>query len=387
MISLLSVSFAMWSQMAVGIQFARTQETCPKTDGCARPGTLFGIGDNSAKVITKDPFSGVYFGRQMQETNVLQVAAGEKFQVVLQRDNILEFKGKIVSRKWINDDQVTGSVKVQGSIGDVRRAYAGTNFMYFQLMNGSWMSAGDNSEGQLGLGYSGGVEVTPRVVEDLEGLDISQVSLGFHMVAFVLSNGSALAVGDNGNGQMGLNDYENRLRITLLPVDNIASATAGIDNLYLVTRTGFVGVAGSNGWGELCLDSDESAVKKFEWIFLHGQTIVAVAAAPFKALFLTDSGDVYMCGIKPETGVYPYYDGISKIEDLSNVRHITASATFDVAVSCDGTVKVRGGAIGKQLQEEDAKRKKRRWAIVPGLENVACAVSGPLSQQAYFITD
>jgi len=251
------------------------------------------------------------------------------------------------------------------------------------------LSAGQNRDGQLGLGPSNGYVQTPQLVEALEGLDIVHAALGDDHAIFVLANGSALGVGDNTDGELGLGNKVDQWIPMRLPVEGVRWAAAGEDFSILVLRSGRVLVAGENNDGQLGLGPDAGTgdVLTFTENTLLPPHVVSAAAGDDHALFLMEGGYVFGSG-QNEYGEL----GIENVSDqptpvwvpVEEVRQVVAGNYFTVFVKCDGSVFATGANSDGQLglgsfQDQFAPVR------VPSLESVICADSGPDSEHVLYL--
>lgn len=123
---------------------------------------------------------------------------------------------------------------------------------------------GLNNMGQLGNGSTGNTAVPTQVA--LPSNTATAIAAGYlHSVA-ALSNGSALAWGDNTYGQLGVGSAPDELANskTPLPVSlgsgvQVTQVAAGVGHTLLLTNTGGVLAAGDNSVGELGIDGQLSS--------------------------------------------------------------------------------------------------------------------------------
>jgi len=343
-----------------------------------------GAGENANLpngALTMDRFNEVWLPRSIQQEPVRQAVSGDDFGIIVQFDNTTTFMGLVLGEEEI------------ASLSAVRRAFAGENFAYFELLNGSWLSAGDNDDGELGLGFSGADLVTmPRLVQGLEGLEVRQAALGDEHALFVLTNGSVIGVGDNSDGELGLSNTQDQTVPVRLPVEGVRfAAAAGEDFSLLVLEDGTVLAAGENDDGQLGLGPEAGTqdVRIFTAIPGLPRHVVAAAAGDDFSLFLTYDGYVYGAGENDdgELGIPGTESRAAPVRiPIEIVRQVEAGDDFSVFVLCDGTVFATGAngngqlGIGSLVDQFEPVQ-------VPYLENVRCADVGPDSEHVYYLME
>jgi hypothetical protein len=88
--------------------------------------------------------------------------------------------------------------------GSVANIFAGWRFT-FAIAGGIVKAWGQNTNGQLGVNYKNGYELSPVTVTALAG-DVTSISGGRYHACALASDTSVYCWGLNGNGQLGTND-------------------------------------------------------------------------------------------------------------------------------------------------------------------------------------
>lgn len=145
----------------------------------------------------------------------------------------------------------------------------------------------------------------PTLISSLD--NIKSVSCGEFTTAFITHSGKLYVCGYNGQGQLGIDDT-NTDRTVYEPIkipqlgkkgNAVIQVSCSANHTVILTISGQVFTCGGNNFGELGLGwfSKDRLVYK-PTIIPHMNNIVQIATSEFRTLMLTDTGDVYMCGIE-----------------------------------------------------------------------------------------
>jgi len=117
-------------------------------------------------------------------------------------------------------------------------------------------NAGDNSQGQLGLGFSFRATNLANIINST-GKTPTQIACGTNHTIVLMSDGTMFGTGGNGNGQLGVGDAGIRSDLTQMtnfPVGKSVSQIACGDSHTIVLMTdGTIYATGNNGSGQLGL--------------------------------------------------------------------------------------------------------------------------------------
>jgi alpha-tubulin suppressor-like RCC1 family protein len=166
---------------------------------------------------------------------------------------------------------------------------------------GKVYAAGWNSGGQLGLGdakyYNGFTEVS-----SLGGKNIIAITAGYAHSLVLGSDGKVYAAGDNSEGQLGLGDKNNRnifTEVSSLGGKNIVAIYAGYTHSLALGDDGKVYAAGHNSEGQLGLGDSGYGTDRnsfTEVSSLNGKRIIAISAGIYHSLAIDSDGKVYATG-------------------------------------------------------------------------------------------
>ncbi|MEM5820645.1 MAG: DUF2341 domain-containing protein [Candidatus Aenigmatarchaeota archaeon] len=130
---------------------------------------------------------------------------------------------------------------------------AGTYHTCALLSNGSIMCWGSNWAGQLGLGYTSYSEQTPKQVIGID--NAIAISTGAFHTCALLSNGSIMCWGDNTAGQLGLGYTSDPIPYPqqVIGIDNAIVISSGAYHTCALLSNGSIMCWGYNGHGQLGL--------------------------------------------------------------------------------------------------------------------------------------
>ena len=129
---------------------------------------------------------------------------------------------------------------------------AGAYSSYARLSNGTLMDWGDNSYGELGngLGEPGAHSLLPEPVPGLT--DVASVAAGGSFAMVLLSNGTVVAWGNGGQGQLGDGSEEgSNVPVTVSGLTNVKAIAAGVATGLALLKNGTVMSWGDDEHGQL----------------------------------------------------------------------------------------------------------------------------------------
>ncbi|CAE7730566.1 unnamed protein product [Symbiodinium pilosum] len=173
---------------------------------------------------------------------------------------------------------------------------AGGDHALILLENGDVFAAGDNRQGQLGVGHNKAVQSAVRVGSDAP---VKVVAAGCTHSLLVTESGDAYAFGDNNHGQLGTGTTRSfffpvKMRTDTLP-SKIVSAAAGCWFSLLLLESGAVYGVGQNSFGQLGVGHGSGFHLVPVQMQIDGQ-VIAVAAGCTHSLTLLATGEVFSTG-------------------------------------------------------------------------------------------
>jgi len=237
------------------------------------------------------------------------------------------------------------AVAVQGLTG-VKAIAAGGSHSLALLANGTVMAWGDNEAGQLGIGSSVEDSEVPVPVKGLTGVEAIAAGAGYSLA--LLSNGTAMAWGENESGQLG--NGKHSTSTVPVPVKNLkgvsAIAAGGEFSLALLGDT-TVRAWGNDEHGQLGNVTVEEGNSSLP-VTVEGLTgVTAVAAGAGHGLALLSGATVKAWGDDRagELGdgtIKPFSTAPVAVSGLAGVTTIAAGDQDSVALLGSGSVKTWG---------------------------------------------
>ena len=304
----------------------------------------------------------------------------------------------------------TAPVPVEGLSGVVAIA-AGAQDSYALLSNGTVMAWGDNEVGQLGQGSTTGPEHCYKETEPTQCStrpvavgalsDVTAVAAGQNYALALLSNGTVMSWGSNGQGELG-NGTSVSLDATPAPVtglDGVTAIAADFDTSLALESDGTVMAWGQNTLGELGDGGLAQSDVPVGVRGLHG--VSAIAAGAQDGYALLSSGAVMAWGDagagqlgngtergSTEKGVSECFPGNFcstapvAVSLLEHVTTIAAGGESGLALGSDGSVMAWGRNWSGQLGDGSTESSDVP-ALVSGLSQVTTIAAGSRFDLAY----
>ena len=174
---------------------------------------------------------------------------------------------------------VTGLLKTNSVV----QVAAGTSHTLCLTADGLVLVCGYGGRGQLGVGDTKDRVVPTLVRGELEGrLNSAASRCGFKSHMCVTEDGAVFAFGSNYHGHLGVGDTDNRLVPTLLRGEledkSDVQVAAGFGHTMFVTADGLVFSCGNNGMGQLGVgDTDDRLVPTLVTGQLQGKAALYAA--------------------------------------------------------------------------------------------------------------
>ncbi|GAB6023588.1 putative E3 ubiquitin-protein ligase herc3 [Chamberlinius hualienensis] len=166
---------------------------------------------------------------------------------------------------------------------------------------GSVYCWGNNSHGQLGLGYKSDMEPEPKHMKSLDGVPIAQLACGGWHSFIVTQLGAVYGWGRNDFGQLGLNDEVTRCNPTQLKAlrsQRVRYVSCGENHTAILTEDGGVFTFGSASYGQLGHGGISNEILPKKVLELMGSCIIQVTCGRFHTLvYEANKGRIFGFGL------------------------------------------------------------------------------------------
>ncbi|GLE06225.1 hypothetical protein PINS_up015467 [Pythium insidiosum] len=181
----------------------------------------------------------------------------------------------------------------------VRQVACGSRHTVVLLENKDVYTWGDKENGVSGHGDTDGHQYLPRVVEELRGQHVKQISAcGFHTAALTES-GEVFTFGEGKFGRLGHNSERNQLvarKVETLVGKRVKQIACGGFHTAAVTETGEVYTWGGGEHGQLGHGDKVNRTVPTLVEALMDKIVVQITCGWSHTVGLTDTGDVYTWG-------------------------------------------------------------------------------------------
>jgi alpha-tubulin suppressor-like RCC1 family protein len=284
-------------------------------------------------------------------------------------------------------------VAVTGLSG-VTAISTGTDHTLALMADGTVMAWGNNVQGQLGDGTTGGISNVPVPVKGLSG--VTAISAGRSYSLALLSDGTVMAWGDNHAGELG-EGIAGESRDEPVAVPGLSSVTAiaasegtnvyGKVHSLALLSSGQVMAWGDNEHGELghgtVSEKDDTPT-----LVTGLGNVTAVSAGTGYSLALLESGEVIAWGANEHgqlgDGGTEGSDLPVAVTELSGVTAVSAGAEHSLALLTGGTVMAWGENKEGQLGNGTNFSTSDRPVAVSGLSGVTAVSAGGVAHGGEF---
>ena len=258
------------------------------------------------------------------------------------------------------------------------------------MNNGTVRVCGRNANGQLGQNDT----VNRSTVVPVLGISSQAIAVacGQYFTAILLNNGTVRVCGLNSNGQLGLNDLNDRSTVvSVLGISSQAVAIGcGSANMGIIINDGTVRVCGYNSFGHLGQNDLNTRSTVVSVLGISSQAIAVAQGGGFTAVLMND-GTLRTVGLN-NLGQLGTGDTITRSTVVS-VLGISSQATgiavgqnHTIILMNDGTVRICGYNSSGQLGQNDTVNRST-VVPVPGFSSQAVAVMGGFAHTAILLND
>jgi alpha-tubulin suppressor-like RCC1 family protein len=286
--------------------------------------------------------------------------SGNLHSIAVRTDGTVLAWGSNANGQLGTGDHVSSKVPVQvatlGTGSGVVAVSAATGLSIARRGDGSVLSWGDNSSGQLGNGSFFGRAVPAQVAGLGSGSGVTSIASGNganHSMA-VRADGALLAWGNNSSGQLCTGDLASQpAPVVVTALTNVTAAAAGASHSLALTASGAVWACGDNSSGQLGTGTGSPAssrtpvqVRTSATTFLTN--VIAIAAGASDSLALASDGALWAWGqgdsgqIGDGHATSQFFavqvHGAGNVGLLGGVTAVATNGSASYALQSDGTV-------------------------------------------------
>ncbi len=317
--------------------------------------------------------------------NQASISGGQHHTLALKSDNtVLAWgQGAFGQLGTGNLDNSPVPVAVSGAKNTNIVAVSAGGFHSLALKNdGSLISWGDNTHGQLGNNLQGSINSTSVPVDVGVTFKFTSIATGANHSLALRDDGNVYSWGDNSRKQLG-NTAPNNTTPTLVPgTSNTVAIAAGEKHSLALKSDGTILAWGSDEFGQLGDNAAGGTTSTTPQPVQDATNIVAIAAGRSFSLALKSDGTLLAWGanFSGELGDGSSTDRTTPVavggSNSNNIVAIAAGLNHSVALKKDGTVLVWGSDEFGQLGDGTALEDKSTPVVIGGATNIVGIAAG-----------
>ncbi len=266
-------------------------------------GRVYGVGENDQihrlappSVPEPDPVE-AHTGIALENSEGKAIEIGEIGSYIIKSDNTLWSRGK---NSWnvlglgpigLFADELS-QVRTSSTeyLTDVK-SVSSSRHTLIVTMNGTLYACGDNTAGQLGLGYTNFEPDYPTIVPSFSG-NVDKAVAGTNYTFILKTDMSLWACGSNSGGSLGINSTVSQ-STPVKVMDNVADVACGNGHTLILTTSGALYACGANQYGQL---GDGTTSNRLAPVQIRSQDVVSIAVGYSHSLFSLADETVWSCG-------------------------------------------------------------------------------------------
>lgn len=320
-------------------------------------------------------------------SKVVAVAAGEDHSLALLNDGTVWAWGLGTSGQLGHGQFTSSNEPVQViNLSNVKAIAAGAVHSLALLNDGTVRAWGLGADGQLGNGQSGEGLYSPVPVQVSSLNNVKAIAAGTSHSLALLNDGTVWGWGNNGNGQLGVDDINYLFSPVPVQARNLTRVTAIACGWFYSLAIGEGGTVWT--WGDNSAGQLGRATGGFTFSSMPGQvldiiniSISSIAAGAFHTIAATTGGAVWAWGLNSQgqLAINPSTPGSPipvEVTGLSGVAIVAAGGNYSVVTRSDGSVWAWGENTSGQLGRGNTSPYEFTPAAVENLTNIIQADAG-----------
>ena len=360
-------------------------------DRYANADTIIGTGgrrDGQLGIGSNTPIS--RFQTVPSITGIKQISCGQIFTMALKTDGALISVGGTYNNAQYGElgiGSITGynTFQTVPSITGIKQIECGAGHTIALKTDGTLLSCGQNTNGQLGLGnitsYS-----TFQTVPGVTGF--KQVAGGQNFTFALKTDGTLLSCGNNTYGQLGINSTttSNYSTFQTVPgITGIKQISCGYNHTIALKTDGTLLACGNNGGGQLGINSATTSKYSTFQIVPAITSIKQISCGQNHTIALKTDGTLLACGnngsgqLGINSTTTSKYSTFQTVPSVTGVKQVACGYSHTIALKTDGTLLSCGyngyGQLGINSTTTSNYSTFQTVPSVTGVKQVACGYS------------
>ena len=261
--------------------------------------TLWGCGYNGYGQLGLGDTTDRYIFTQITTNinNIKSVCCGRNHTLILKNDGTLWGCGNNSYNQLGLEDTTNRYTftQITTNINDIKQIYCGDAHTFILKNDGTLWGCGWNGDGRLGLGDFNNRSTFTQVTTNVN--NIKEIYCGVNHTFILKNDGTLWGCGDNSYGQLGLGDTTNRTTFTQVTtnINDIKQIYCGTSHTLILKNDGTLWGIGYNGCGQLGL-GDTTNRNTFTQIINNADNIKEIYCGWIHTFILENDGTLWGCG-------------------------------------------------------------------------------------------
>ena len=300
-----------------------------------------GIADSGRTIPV--PVAPVFF----QNNKIQAIAAGDSHVAALTENGSVYAWGRNTSRQLGNGEaaEFRSTPVLISELSGIQAIAAGGTHTVALKNNGTVLTLGGGSDGQLGNGTTQGTQPTPVQVQSLT--NVKAIAAGYYFTVALKNDGTVLTWGSNVYGQLG-NGTKTGSSVPIAVINDVKAIAAGGGHTVALKTDGTVWAWGRNNYGQL---GDETTTDRLSpvQVKISGvplNNVKAIAACNANTIALKNDGTVWIWGSNANGqlgygipgNLLAYIATPLQLSTQSNIYAVAVGGDHAIAIKNDGVV-------------------------------------------------